>query len=111
MKAQDDLPIGSNAVVSSDDAVLKAEVGYCIGRAWWHQGITSEALAGVIRFLFEDVGMERVEARHDVNNPNSGKVMEKCGMRKEGVMRRADRNNQGIVDCCIHAILRDEWKK
>ena len=111
VKAQDDLPIGSIAVVSSDDAVRKAEVGYCIGCAWWHQGITSEALAGVIGFLFEDVGMERVEARHDVNNPNSGKVMEKCGMRKEGVMRRADRNNQGIVDCCIHAILRDEWKK
>ena len=111
VKAQDDLPIGSIAVVFCDDAVRKAEVGYCIGRAWWHQGITSEALAGVIGFLFEDVGMERVEARHDVNNPNSGKVMEKCGMRKEGVMRRADRNNQGIVDCCIHAILRDEWKK
>ena len=111
VKAQDDLPIGSIAVVFCDDAVRKAEVGYCIGRAWWHQGITSEALAGVIGFLFEDVGMERVEARHDVNNPNSGKVMEKCGMRKEGVMRRADRNNQGIVDCCIHAILRKKKKK
>ena len=106
-----DEPIGGISAVHLNEDVGMAHIGYCIGRNWWHQGITSEALAGVIGFLFEDVGMERVEARHDVNNPNSGKVMEKCGMRKEGVMRRADRNNQGIVDCCIHAILRDEWKK
>ena len=111
VKAQDDLPIGSIAVVFHDDRCRKAEVGYCIGRAWWHQGITSEALAAVIGFLFEEVGMERVEARHDVDNPNSGRVMEKCGMQKEGVHRHADWNNQGIVDMCMHAILKDEWKK
>ena len=111
IKAQDDLPVGSMAVVFHDDKCRKAEVGYCIGRAWWHQGITSEALEAVIGFLFDELGMERVEARHDVNNPNSGAVMEKCGMRKEGVHRRADWNNQGIVDVCMHAILRDEWKK
>lgn len=111
VKAQDDLPIGSIAVVFCDHAVRKAEVGYCIGRAWWRQGITSEALAGVIGFLFDEVGMERVEARHDVNNPNSGAVMEKCGMRKEGVHRRGDWNNQGIVDACMHAILKTEWKR
>ena len=111
LKEQDDLPVGSIAVVFRDDLAEKAEVGYCIGRVWWRQGITSEALAGVIGFLFEEVGMGRVEARHDVNNPNSGAVMEKCSMRKEGVMRRADHNNQGIVDVCMHAILKDEWKK
>lgn len=110
VKAQDDLPVGGISVVFHDDRCRKAEVGYCIGRAWWRQGITSEALAGVIAFLFGEVGMERVEARHDVNNPNSGRVMEKCGMRKEGVYRRSDWNNQGIVDCCMHAILRDEWE-
>ena len=110
VKAQDDLPVGSISVVFHDDRCRKAEVGYCIGRAWWRQGITSEALAGVIAFLFGEVGMERVEAKHDVNNPNSGRVMEKCGMRKEGVYRRSDWNNQGIVDCCMHAILRDEWE-
>ena len=111
VKAQDDLPVGSMAVVFHDDRCRKAEVGYCIGRAWWRQGITSEALAAVIGFLFDEVGVERVEARHDVNNPNSGAVMEKCGMRKEGVLRRADCNNQGIVDSCLHAILKVEWKR
>lgn len=110
VKAQDDLPVGSISVVRHDDAVRKAEVGYCIGRMWWRHGITSEALGAVIAFLFEEVGMERVEAKHDVNNPNSGRVMEKCGMIKEGIHRRADHNNQGIVDVCMYAILKDEWK-
>lgn len=111
VKEQDDLPVGSISVVSHNDAVRKAEIGYCIGRAWWRQGITSEALEAVIAFLFGEVGMGRVEACHDVNNPNSGAVMRKCGMQKEGVMRRADHNNQGIVDICMYAALADEWKK
>lgn len=110
IKAQDELPVGCISVVRHDDAAQKAEIGYCIGRAWWRHGITSEALGAVIAFLFDEVGMERVEAKHDVNNPNSGRVMEKCGMIKEGIHRRADHNNQGIVDVCMYAILKDEWK-
>ena len=41
----------------------------------------SEALAELIRFLFEEVGVNRIEALHDVRNPNQGKVMQKCGMK------------------------------
>ena len=101
-------PIGSISVVHLNDQVTSAEIGYCIGRTWWHQGIMSEALARVIRFLFDEVGMNRVEAKHDVNNPNSGKVMQKCGMTFEGVHRQADRNNQGLCDVACYAILKNE---
>lgn len=102
-------PIGTISVVRMRDAIREAEIGYCIGRAWWHQGITSEALAAVIRFLFEQVGMNRIAAVHDPNNPHSGGVMRKCGMRYEGTARAADRNNQGICDAAHYAILRNEW--
>ena len=80
-------------------------MGYCIGRRWWRQGITSEALACVIQFLIRDVGMRRVDAMHDVENPNSGAVMRKCGMRLEGTMRQVAVNNLGIRDVCWYAIL------
>ena len=53
--------------------------------------------------------MNRIESRHDPNNPNSGKVMEKCGMKYEGLMRKADINNQGIVDYIEHGILTEEY--
>lgn len=101
-------PIGSMAVVNQKDAVRSVEIGYCIGKAWWHKGYTSEALAAVMDFFFDEVGVNRVEARHDTNNPNSGAVMKKCGMQLEGILRQSDRNNQGIVDAAVYSILASE---
>lgn len=101
-------PIGSIAVVHMDDAVDMVHVGYCIGRNWWRKGIMTEALNAVIDFFFYSVNVNRVEARHDTNNPNSGAVMRKCGMTYEGTLRQADRNNQGICDAAYYSILRSE---
>ena len=98
-------PIGSISVVNHRDDIAEAEIGYCIGRPWWRKGITSEALAAVMEYLFDEVGMNRIEAKHDVNNPNSGNVMKKCGMAYEGTLRASDRNNQGICDACWYSIL------
>ena len=104
-------PIGSISVVRQNEQIEEAEIGYCIGTRWWHRGIVSEALTAVMRYLFEEVGMNRVAARHDPNNPNSGRVMRKCGMIYEGTARSADRNNQGVCDAAHYAILRSDWKK
>lgn len=104
-------PIGSISVVSQDDRIGKAEIGYCIGKAWWHRGIMTEALQAVMDYLFDEVGMNRIEARHDPNNPHSGGVMKKCGMKYEGTARQDDRNNQGICDAARYAILRRDRKK
>ena len=101
-------PIGSIAVVEQDDGSSKAHIGYCIGRKWWHQGITSEALKAVMDYLFDVVGVNRIESRHDPRNPNSGKVMMKCGMKYEGTLRSSDHNNQGICDACFYALLKSE---
>jgi len=103
-------PIGSISVVNHRDDIAEAEVGYCIGRPWWRKGITSEALAAVMEYLFDEVGMNRIEAKHDVNNPNSGNVMKKCGMAFEGIARSGDRNNQGICDTATYGILRSDRK-
>ena len=102
-------PIGSISVVRQNDHVEEAEIGYCIGKEWWHKGIATEALTAVIAYLFGEVGMNRVAARHDPNNPNSGGVMRKCGMKYEGTHRASDRNNQGICDAAQYAIIRSEW--
>ncbi|MCM1168274.1 MAG: GNAT family N-acetyltransferase [Ruminococcus sp.] len=104
-------PIGSIGIVVLNENVQSAEVGYCIGEKWWRCGYTSEALAAVIKFLFEEVGANRVYSEHDPRNPNSGKVMEKCGMKYEGTLRQADRNNTGVCDACVYSILRDEYGK
>ena len=108
VKDEGDDPIGSISVVDLDERAECLEIGYCIGRKWWHKGIMSEALDAAIRFLIFQVGASRITARHDTNNPNSGAVMRKCGMRYEGTSRRSDRNNQGICDTDHYAILRED---
>ncbi|MBR4578675.1 MAG: GNAT family N-acetyltransferase [Oscillospiraceae bacterium] len=107
-KENGDEPIGSISAVGIKDSISAIEIGYCIGRRWWHRGITSEALATLIDFFFDRVGANRIECRHDPNNPRSGMVMKKCGLRYEGTSRSADRNNQGICDVCRYAILRQD---
>ena len=67
-----------------------------------------EALKALVDFLFDEVGLNRIEAEHDVNNPASGRVMEKSGMTFEGTSRQAGLSNQGIIDVSRWAILRED---
>lgn len=103
--------IGSISVVNFDERVDMAEIGFCIGRSWWGQGIMTEAFQAVIDFLFGEVGVLRIEAGHDPNNPTSGAVQRKCGLTYEGTLRRSIRSNQGITDKTVMAILKEEWEK
>lgn len=73
----------SISIVKINDDIDEIQMGYCIGQKWWHQGYTSEALEAVIRFAFTELGANRVAAIHNVQNPHSGGVMQKCGMQKE----------------------------
>jgi len=102
-------PIGSIGVVKQSDDIKMVHIGYCLGKHWWNKGIMSEALKELIKFFFEKIGVNRIESRHDPNNPNSGKVMAKCGMKYEGHLRQADRNNQRIVDTIYYGILAEDY--
>ena len=104
-------PIGSIGVVRQCEDIGEVEIGYCLGYNWWRQGIMTEALNRVIEFLFEEVGVNRITAKHDTNNPNSGKVMKKCGLQHEGTHRQAGKNNQGICDMAIYAILKEDYNR
>ena len=104
-------PIGSISVVNMDDRVDMVEIGFCIGRSWWGQGIMTEAFRAVISYLFGEVHVLRIEAGHDPRNPASGAVQRKCGLKYEGTLRRSIRSNQGITDKVVLAILKEEWEK
>lgn len=97
--------IGSIGVVDYKENIEAVEIGYCIGSKYWGQGITTEALKALIEFFFEEVGVNRIEARHDPVNANSGKVMQKCGLKYEGTRIKADRNNSGICDVAMYGII------
>ncbi len=100
--------IGNISVVYLDTETESAEIGYCLSRAFWGRGIMPEALRAVSDYLFDTVGLKRVFARHDVRNLKSGRVMEKAGMKAEGCLRNAGKNNSGICDIVIRAVMRDD---
>ena len=106
-----DQSIGAISVVETCYEIDLVHIGYCLGKKWWHKGYMSEALAAVIEFFFEQIGANRVESCFDPRNANSGKVMAKCGMKYEGIHRQADRNNQGICDKVMYAILAEEYRR
>jgi len=97
-------PIGSISVVNMEDDI--PEIGYCIGKAWWNMGITTEALKRVMKYLFEEVEVNKIIARHDVRNPASGMVMKKAGMKYTGI-----ENNQGIGDYAEYALTEQRMAK
>jgi len=101
--------IGSIVAKGGHDDIEMKEIGYSFGRPWWGNGYATEAAGAVVRFLFDEVGVNRVEAVHDPENPASGRVMAKCGMRQEGVLRAREHTNQGIRDAVMWAILADDF--
>lgn len=104
-------PIGSIAVVRLNENTKSAELGYCMGTKWWGKGIMPEAGQAVIKYLFEEIGLNRVAAVHAKPNPKSGRVMQKLGMKYDGTIRSAGFCNEGIVDEVWYSILREEYFK
>ncbi len=106
-----DKVIGNISVVKLKEDVESADIGYCMSRAYWGNEIMPEALRAVMDYLFDTVGLNRVAACHDANNPKSGRVMDKAGMKLEGTLREAGKNNLGICDKVWHATIRSDREK
>ena len=105
-------PIGTISVVRRRDDILSAELGWCLGRIWWGKGIMPEAGEAVMQFLFREVGMNRITACHDIANPKSGRVMQKLGMKQDGVLRANAQNNRGeLVDMVYYSILAEDYNQ
>lgn len=102
--------IGSIGAVSSDEPNYSCEIGYCLSKKYWGKGIMTEALKEVINYLFTEIGMNRIIAKHDTNNLASGKVMAKSGMIFEGTLRQAiiNKNNE-FCNIDLYSILKKDF--
>ena len=81
--------IGTVGFTSFDLPNRSAEVGYVISPDFWGKGIATEALTRVIAFGFEHCALARISAVCMRGNLASLRVMEKCGLKREGVLRSA----------------------
>jgi len=89
--------------------IIGGEAGYWIGKSYWGCGYMTEALKRIIQFGFEELELNRIQASHFTDNPASGRVMEKAGMRYEGILRQYVRKWDAYKDLRYMAILRDEY--
>ena len=88
-----------------------AELGYSFSREYWNRGYATQALQAVIDAVFSSLPVNRLEAQHDVRNPASGRVMQKCGLLQEGILRGRIWNKGEFVDTALYAILRSDWEE
>lgn len=98
--------IGCVGLRDIDREHLQAELGFWIGREWWGKGYAREAAAQVLRFGFEDLGLNRIYAHHMARNPAAGQVLLHLGMQREGVLRERVRKWGVYEDVILYAMLR-----
>lgn len=101
--------IGSISVIELSDKNHRCEIGYCMSKAYWNKGIMTESLRAVNGFLFSEVGINRIQAKHDTKNIASGKVMEKTGMKHEGIFKQYKIRKDGTFgDLNMYAIVKED---
>ena len=102
--------IGTIGFMWASSENRSAEVGYSLSRRYWNRGFATEALSAVLSSAFHTLNFHRIEAQHDARNPASGRVMEKCGLRREGLLRSRLRNKGEFIDVVLYAILRRDFE-
>ena len=87
----------------------RGELGYWIGLPFWNRGLATEAAEALLEFGFGALRLNRIQARHMVRIPASGRVMEKLGMKPEGVQRQHVKAHGDFEDIAMYSILRSEF--
>ncbi len=94
--------IGSIGLAGVPGSRGSAEAGYSLGQRWWNRGYATEALREVLDFAVHRVGYKRIIAKHAIENPASGRVMQKAGMSLcIGAIVSVPTEN-GIFDCYLY---------
>lgn len=101
--------IGTCLLFRYDEASARAELGFVLGRVHWGTGYMTEALTALIRHAFGTMALRRLEAEVDPANTSSGRLLERLGFAKEGLLRQRWITKGKPTDVEVFGLLRDEW--
>lgn len=105
----EDQVLGSCGFHRFDEDFLRAETGYELTQAYWHQGIMSEAMTAIITFGFATMGLHRIEAVVDDVNERSKGLLRKLGFTHEGTLRQRFFFRERFWDEHYFGLLKEEW--
>ncbi len=86
-----------------------AELGYCLNQNFWGQGLIAEAGTGLLKMGFETLGLIRIFAIHDERNSNSGRVMQKLGMTKNGRIENSRFFKGEVVNDILYGLSKEGY--
>jgi ribosomal-protein-alanine N-acetyltransferase len=104
-------PIGIIGLSECSRRDRRAVVGTWLGRAYWGTGANREAKSLIASLAFVTLGLERLGAYADLDNPRSIAALEGLGFTREGVLRRWHRHGDRVHDVIVYSWLRDEWER
>jgi ribosomal-protein-alanine N-acetyltransferase len=86
-------------------------IAYYIKRDRWSNGYATEAVEAIMNFMFFDVGLDRINAKHSIKNIASGKVLRKAGMRYRGHVKEFEyyTSKSEWHDCDFYAITKEQY--
>jgi len=85
------------------------EIAYWVGEKYWGNGYATEAAIGILQFAFIEKNYHKVFARYFDSNLASGKVIEKIGMKKEGILKEHVKKENKYLDLIYYGILKNEF--
>ena len=106
----DDTLIGTSTLFHVESNNHRAEIGYALGRAHWGNGYMQEALTALLKYAFNELNLERIEADVDPRNEGSIRTLERLGFKKEGYLRERWKVNGEVQDALFYGLLRREWE-
>ena len=102
--------VGLHEETRRDNANCRV-LGYALGKEHWGKGLMTEAVQAVLRYAFETLCLEMVTVYHYPSNTRSKRVIEKCGFRYEGTLRRGTARFDGqVLDNVSYSLLREEYE-
>lgn len=101
--------IGVIDLLRFDEETSSCSFAYMLGEDYWGKGYGTEAVKAVFGFGFEKMELQRIEADHMAENPASGAVMRKAGMRHIRTDAAKYEKNGQLHDAPVYAITRQEW--
>ena len=102
-------PVGTLGLYSYSERDRRAELGFDLLKEHWGRGIMTEAVREVLRYGFEGLGLNRVEATMDPLNTRSVRLVEHLGFKREGHMREKYLYKDVHRDELMYSLLRSEW--
>jgi [ribosomal protein S5]-alanine N-acetyltransferase len=108
---QDRQLVGAMGLRDIDREHSQAEMSIWVGVDWWGQGYATEASRALLQFGFETLKLNRIYAHHMLRNPASGRVLEKAGMKQEGMLRERVRKWGVFEDVVLLAVIKKDWAK